>query len=76
MGRITLDLDDETESKMREAAKAAGMSPSRWVVGLIKERTTAAWPESIARLAGAWVDFPTAEELRAGQSEDLPRESS
>jgi len=75
MGQVTLYLDDETEAKMKEAATAAGVSQSRWVISLIKERTTSEWPESIVRLAGAWADFPTAEEIRGGQPDDLPRES-
>jgi len=75
MGQVTLYLDDETEAGMKEAAAAEGVSQSRWVISLIKERTNTEWPESVVRLAGAWADFPTAEELRSGQPEDLPRES-
>ena len=67
MGRITLALDDETAKKMKEAAKAAGLSQSRWVAELIREKTAASgWPASVGRLAGAWVgdDFPSLEEIR------------
>ena len=75
MGQVTPYLDDETEAKMKEAAAEAGVSQSRWVSGLIRQRTATQWPEAIVRLAGAWADFPSAEEIRAGQSEDVPRES-
>jgi hypothetical protein len=74
MGRVTLYLDEQTEAKVRSAAKAAGVSQSRWVADLIREKTATRWPESIARLAGAWADFPTAEEIRAGLGEDVARE--
>lgn len=74
MGQVTLYLDTETETRMKEASKAAGVSQSRWVADLIRERTATQWPESVVRLAGAWADFPTAEEIRAGLGEDLPRE--
>lgn len=74
MGQVTLYLDTETEAKMKTAAKAAGISHSRWVAALIREKTATEWPESIARLAGAWADFPTAEEIRAGLGEDVLRE--
>jgi len=74
MGQVTLYLDTKTESKMKIAAKAAGVSQSRWVAELIREKTAAEWPESVVRLAGAWPDFPTAEELRAGLGEDARRE--
>ena len=75
MGQVTLYLDNETESKMKSAAKAAGVSQSRWVVELIREKTATQWPESVVRLAGAWADFPTAEEIREGMGKDAPRES-
>jgi hypothetical protein len=74
MGQVTLYLDSETEARLKEAAKAAGLSQSRWVATLIQEKTATEWPVSIARLAGAWADLPTAEELRAGEPEDVPRE--
>ena len=74
MGQVTLYLDSETEVKLKEAAKAAGLSQSRWVATLIQEKTATEWPASIARLAGAWADLPTAEELRSGEPEDVPRE--
>jgi hypothetical protein len=67
MGRITLFLDDETAEKMKKAAKAAGLSPSRWVAELIREKmATTGWPASVVRLAGAWAgdDFPSLEEIR------------
>jgi hypothetical protein len=75
MGRVTLYLDEQTEAKVRSAAKAAGVSQSRWVADLIREKTATRWPESITRLAGAWADVPTAEEIRAGLGDDVARES-
>lgn len=74
MGQVTLYLDPETEERMKSAAKAAGVSQSRWVSELIRERTATEWPASIAALAGAWADFPSLEEIREGITEDLPRE--
>ncbi|HEY2295406.1 MAG TPA: CopG family transcriptional regulator [Thermoanaerobaculia bacterium] len=76
MGQVTLYLDNETEEKMKEAAKAAGISHSRWVSDLIRAKTATEWPASIVQLAGAWAedDFPSLEEIRAGLPPDLPRE--
>jgi hypothetical protein len=74
MGQVTVYLDEETETRMREAAKGAGVSQSRWLADLIRARTSAQWPRSVAALAGAWRDFPLAEELRANQPADVPRE--
>jgi hypothetical protein len=74
MGQVTLYLDTETEARMKKAAKAAGISQSRWVTNLIREKIATSWPPSIVRLAGAWDDFPTAEDIRSGLGEDAPRE--
>jgi hypothetical protein len=77
MGEIRLYLDNETEEKIEEAAKAAGVSPSRWVADLIREKTAKEWPAWVAELVGSWAenDFPSLEEIRAGLPPDLPRES-
>jgi hypothetical protein len=77
MGQVTLYLDPETESKMKAAAETAGLSQSRWVADLIREKTATRWPESLAKLAGSWSegDFPSLAEIRAGIGEDVPRES-
>jgi hypothetical protein len=77
MGQVTLYIDSETEEKLKAAAKAAGVSQSRWVAELIREKTATEWPASVVQLAGAWAedDFPSLEEIRKGLPLDLPRES-
>ena len=74
MPQISLYLDDDTARRMKRAAKSAGLSQSRWVARLVRERTASEWPPSVVRLAGAWTDFPEAEELRRSLGTDLPRE--
>jgi hypothetical protein len=74
VAQVTIYLDDETEARMKRAADEAGVSRSRWVAEVIREKTATEWPESVRRLAGAWEDFPEVEELRAGLGEDVPRE--
>jgi hypothetical protein len=76
MGQVTLYIDNETEEKLKAAAKAAGVSQSRWVADLIREKTATEWPASVVQLAGAWAedDFPSLEEIRKGLPPDLPRE--
>ncbi len=74
MPQITLYLDNETESKMKEAARDEGISMSRWVAKTIRERTSNSWPESVLSLEGVWTDFPELEELREAEGKDVPRE--
>lgn len=74
MGQVTIYLEDSIEAKMRAAAKARNLSQSKWIALLVKEKTSDEWPESVAQLAGAWKDFPTAETIRDYASTDVPRE--
>ena len=75
MGQVTIYLDDEHEHRLRRAAQSAGMPVSRWVANLVEEKTRNEWPETIRAMAGAWEDFPTAEELREAGAADSPREA-
>lgn len=74
MGQVTLYLDNETEERMRAAAQEAGVSQSRWVAELIREKTATEWPAWVAGVVGSWSDLPSLEEIREGLPEDLPRE--
>ena len=75
MAQITIYLDKETEEKMRAYVKAKNISQSQWVASLIREKLQSEWPDHVAALAGAWKDFPSLEEIRAGISPDIARES-
>ena len=74
MGQVTIYLDDELERKVRQITKSMNMSKSKWVANLIKEKIADEWPESVRNLAGAWTDFPEAEEIRKVLGEDIKRE--
>ena len=75
MPQVTLYIDGETGARMKAAAKAAGVSVSRWVADLIRARTQTEWPASVRKLAGAWPDFPSLRQLRSTKAPDAPRES-
>ena len=75
MGQVTIYIDDETEKKMIESAKAEQVSKSKWITDLIREKVSTEWPASVVELAGAWKDLPTAEEIRAGAGSDIKRET-
>jgi len=75
MGQVTIYLDDETEKKLKKAAKSSQLSVSKWIAGVIEEKITTEWPQDVVRLAGSWKDdFPTVEEIRSGIGHDSPRE--
>ena len=73
MGQVTIYLNPETEKKMINCVKKSGLSKSRWLAELIKEKTADTWPDSVSKLSGAWKDFPEAEELRKGIGADVER---
>jgi hypothetical protein len=75
MAQLTLYLDQETVSRMRQAAESEGLSQSQWVARLIRARLETQWPQAVRELAGAWTEFPEVDELRRSMGDDLPRES-
>ena len=75
MAQVTIYIDAETEKRMKNIIEKSGISKSKWITDLIREKTANTWPESVKELAGTWEDFPLAEELRNGLSTDIDRES-
>jgi len=74
MGQITIYIDKDTENKMDRMVKASGVSKSKWVTELIREKTANSWPHSVVQLAGAWKDLPEAEDIRKNRGLDVKRE--
>jgi hypothetical protein len=64
VAQVTLYLDEETKQRVREAAKSAGVSQSRWLADLGRRSAAEELPAAVRQLAGAWPDFPTAAEIR------------
>ena len=75
MGQVTIYLDQETESKLKRAAKASHLSVSKWVASIIKDKIKTEWPQDIVALVGSWKDdCPSLEEIRSGSKDDVKRE--
>jgi len=73
MAQVTIYLDEQTEKKMVNMVQKSGLSKSKWIAELIREKTATTWPETVIEAAGTWADFPTAEELRSGSGKDAER---
>jgi hypothetical protein len=73
MSQITLYLDDATQALVDQAAKANGVSKSRWVADLIRTYAAHEWPQECLALAGQFPDFPLREEAPAVNVPDVPR---
>jgi hypothetical protein len=74
MGQVTIYLDYETEKKMEKIVTKKRLSKSKWIAGLIREKTASTWPETVVALAGAWTDLPTEKEIREKAGQDAVRE--
>jgi len=73
MSKITLYMDAELLDTVRASAEAAGLSVSAWLTQVVRQHTRREWPADVVALAGAWPDFPSADEIR-GNTPDIPRE--
>jgi hypothetical protein len=73
MAQVTIYLNADSERRLKAAARKAGVSVSRWVGELVRNRTRTDWPKEARELAGAWLDFPDLHDLRAVTGKDHPR---
>jgi hypothetical protein len=73
MPQITLYLDDATQALVEQAAKAHGVSKSRWVTDLIRTHAAHDWPQDCLALAGRFADFPLSDEAHTHKAVDVPR---
>jgi hypothetical protein len=75
MGQVTIYIDDDTERNMLKMIQKRGISKSKWIAELIREKASTTWPENVVQLAGAWKDLPTAQEIRKAMGKDARRDS-
>lgn len=74
MAQVTIYLDDEVMALVKAATKTSGISQSQWIAEAVRLRVKKEWPDSVLAMAGAWPDFPTAEDIRDVQGADSSRE--
>nr|WP_319564412.1 CopG family transcriptional regulator [uncultured Rhodoferax sp.] len=73
MSQITLYLDDATQALVDQAAKAHGLSKSRWVADIIRKYAAHEWPQDCLALVGRFPDFPLCNDSSAMLPDDAPR---
>ena len=73
MSQITLYLDDATQALVEQAARANGLSKSRWVSEMIRKYAAHEWPQDCQALAGRFADFPLLEDSANSPPPDVPR---
>lgn len=75
MSQMTIYLDHELETKVKQNVAKMGLSMSQFVAGLIRKELSDEWSPKIRELSGSWDDFPSIEEIRCDKSSDTLRES-
>lgn len=73
MSPITLYLDDATQALLEQAARAHGLSKSRWVAEMIRTYASHGWSQDCLALAGRLADFPLRQDNPATQPADAAR---
>lgn len=79
MPRVTLELDPDTLLRARAEAEREGLTVEVWLERLVQDAVREArppenWPSELVASFGTWGDFPSAEDIRSGSAEDVPRE--
>lgn len=73
MSQMTFYLDKDTQTLVERAARASGMSKSRWVSEIIRKYAVEEWPDECLKLAGRFTDFPLREDSPASPAADVYR---
>jgi predicted transcriptional regulator len=74
MAQVTIYLDEDTEKRVKKAARSERVSLSKWIASALRQKTEATWPKAVLDLEGAWPDFPSLDQLRRAAPRDVRRE--
>ena len=75
MPQLNLYVDEATHLHIKRSAQASGVSLSKWVSAIVRDKTASEWPAGVLALSGAWKDFLSLEEIRRTKGKDLRRET-
>ena len=74
MAQITIYINNDLESKVKELAASQDTSISKYISTVIERNINNNWNPKIKNFAGSWSDFPTIEEIRNNDIQDAQRE--
>ena len=74
MAQITIYINNDLESKIKEVANSLDTSISKYITTVIERNISNNWNPKIKNLAGSWSDFPMIEEIRNDNAKDFKRE--
>lgn len=72
MAQLSLYVGEETLGSLREEARRAGVSISKYAATILEARSRGCgWPAGWGELFGSSPDFPSVEQIRAGADDSL-----
>ena len=74
MAQVTIYISNDLESQIKAMASSLNISISKFISTLLEQKVQNEWSHDSRKLAGAWDDFPTLQEIRANQGQDAQRE--
>jgi len=74
MAQITININSELESKIKEIVSSQKTSISKYILSIVEREINSSWNPKVKKLAGSWSDFPSIEEIRGCNIEDTKRE--
>jgi hypothetical protein len=74
MAQITIYINNDLESRVKEIANSLNTSISKYISTVIEKNINNNWNPKVQSLAGSWSDFPTIEEIRSVDVLDAKRE--
>jgi len=75
MAQVTIYMPNDLESQIKTMASSLNISISKYISTALEQKVQNEWSSNSRKLAGAWSDFPTLEEIRANQGDDAKRET-
>lgn len=74
MAQVTIYLDAQTESKLKQAAKSSQLSVSKWIAKAIEEKVATQWSDEVIELAGSWKNDDSLVKPHPPLESDVPRQ--
>ncbi|HHB95090.1 MAG TPA: CopG family transcriptional regulator [Campylobacterales bacterium] len=75
MAQVTIYIPNDLESQVKDMAASLNISISKFISNILEQKVQNEWSSRSRELAGSWDDFPTLEEIRSKQEQDVEREA-
>jgi len=71
MAQVTIYMNNELESKIKNIANSLNISISKFIANVLEQKVQNEWHTKTKQLAGSWDEFPTLEEIRETKADNI-----